>query len=191
VLTFTGRLALSRGLGDFEYKKNADLGPEDQATTANPDVLVHRISDEDEFLVLASDGIWECMSSQAVINFVRRKLHEGKDLCEVGELLCDYCVYPEANYEGELPVGNDNMTVLVVAILNGRTKEEWYSWVHDRVESNYGYATPARFPLLHGRTWTRPKPPADKKPKEAKGNCRKDDVGSTGPTTTGTTMKST
>ena len=56
IVQFTGRLALSRGLGDFEYKKNADLGPEDQITTANPDVLVHRISDEDEFLVLASDG---------------------------------------------------------------------------------------------------------------------------------------
>ena len=56
ILRFTGRLALSRGLGDFEYKKNADLGPEDQITTANPDVLVHHISNEDEFLVLASDG---------------------------------------------------------------------------------------------------------------------------------------
>jgi serine/threonine protein phosphatase PrpC len=56
IVQFAGRLALSRGLGDFEYKKNADLGPEDQITTANPDVLVHRTSDEDEFLVLASDG---------------------------------------------------------------------------------------------------------------------------------------
>jgi protein phosphatase 2C family protein 2/3 len=131
------------------------------------------------------------MSSQAVINFVRRKLHERKDLCEIGELLCDYCVYPEANYDDDRPVGNDNMTVLIVAILNGRTKEEWYSWIHDRVESNYGYATPTNFPPRHGRTWTRPKPPA---PKDLEGGCTKDVPGSALPTTTtttGTTMQST
>jgi protein phosphatase 2C family protein 2/3 len=115
------------------------------------------------------------MSSQGVINFVRRKLHERKDLCEIGELLCDYCVYPEADYSGVIPIGSDNMTVLVVAILNGRTKEEWYSWIHDRVESNYGYATPANFPLLYGRAWTRPKPPA---PKDSESGCTKDDPGS-------------
>jgi protein phosphatase 2C family protein 2/3 len=51
-----GNLALSRALGDFEFKKSADLLPEHQIVTAYPDVVVHDISDDDEFLVLACDG---------------------------------------------------------------------------------------------------------------------------------------
>ena len=51
-----GNLALSRALGDFEFKKSADLSPEQQIVTAFPDVLTHEITDEDEFFVLACDG---------------------------------------------------------------------------------------------------------------------------------------
>jgi protein phosphatase 2C family protein 2/3 len=52
----TGNLALSRALGDFEFKKNRSLAPEKQVITADPDVTLHDISKEDEFLVLACDG---------------------------------------------------------------------------------------------------------------------------------------
>lgn len=51
-----GNLALSRAIGDFEFKKSADLAPEQQIVTAYPDVVVHDISDDDEFLVIACDG---------------------------------------------------------------------------------------------------------------------------------------
>jgi Protein phosphatase 2C len=51
-----GRLALSRALGDFEFKKNSSLTPENQIITADPDVTLHDITEEEEFLVLASDG---------------------------------------------------------------------------------------------------------------------------------------
>ena len=48
-----GNLALSRAIGDFEFKKSAELAPENQIVTAFPDVEVHDLTDEDEFLVLA------------------------------------------------------------------------------------------------------------------------------------------
>jgi protein phosphatase 2C family protein 2/3 len=51
-----GNLALSRAIGDFEFKKSAELAPEQQIVTAFPDVTVHDISDDDEFLVVACDG---------------------------------------------------------------------------------------------------------------------------------------
>lgn len=51
-----GNLALSRAIGDFEFKKSADLSPEQQIVTAFPDVVAHTISDDDEFLVIACDG---------------------------------------------------------------------------------------------------------------------------------------
>ena len=51
-----GNLALSRAIGDFEFKKSADLSPEQQIVTAYPDVVAHEITDDDEFLVIACDG---------------------------------------------------------------------------------------------------------------------------------------
>jgi len=52
-----GNLALSRAIGDFEFKKSADLAPEQQIVTAFPDVVAHDISEDDEFLVIACDGM--------------------------------------------------------------------------------------------------------------------------------------
>lgn len=52
-----GNLALSRAIGDFEFKKGADLAPEQQIVTAFPDVVTHDISGDDEFLVIACDGM--------------------------------------------------------------------------------------------------------------------------------------
>jgi hypothetical protein len=52
-----GNLALSRAIGDFEFKKSADLSPEQQIVTANPDVTTHELSADDEFLVIACDGM--------------------------------------------------------------------------------------------------------------------------------------
>src|SRR6266516_5698084 len=52
-----GNLALSRAIGDFEFKKSAELSPEQQIVTAYPDVTVHEIIDDDEFLLIACDGM--------------------------------------------------------------------------------------------------------------------------------------
>lgn len=52
-----GNLALSRALGDFEFKKNWSLRPEAQIITADPDITCHEITGEDEFLILACDGM--------------------------------------------------------------------------------------------------------------------------------------
>ena len=34
------------------------------------------------------------------------------------------------------------MTICIVALLNGKTKDEWYAWVKERVENNVGWDTP-------------------------------------------------
>lgn len=52
-----GNLALSRALGDFEFKKNYNLIPEAQIITSNPEVTCHEIAEEDEFLIIACDGM--------------------------------------------------------------------------------------------------------------------------------------
>ena len=69
-----GNLNLSRSLGDLKYKQNQALPPEEQMITAQPDIIQHMITAEDEFMVVACDGVWDVMTSQAVIDFVRARL---------------------------------------------------------------------------------------------------------------------
>ncbi|CAI8590912.1 unnamed protein product [Vicia faba] len=52
-----GSLNLTRAIGDMEFKQNKFLYAE-QVVTANPDINTVELSDEDEFIVLACDGIW-------------------------------------------------------------------------------------------------------------------------------------
>jgi len=51
-----GQLAVSRSLGDFVYKSNAGIPSEEQTVTANPDIIIRNIAEDDEFIVLACDG---------------------------------------------------------------------------------------------------------------------------------------
>ncbi|KAK9282318.1 hypothetical protein L1049_005232 [Liquidambar formosana] len=53
-----GSLNLSRAIGDVEFKQNKFLPAENQIVTANPDINTVELCDDDEFLVLACDGIW-------------------------------------------------------------------------------------------------------------------------------------
>jgi protein phosphatase PTC2/3 len=51
-----GNLALSRALGDFDFKNNNTLPPAAQVVTAKPDITEHVITEETLFSVLACDG---------------------------------------------------------------------------------------------------------------------------------------
>lgn len=134
-----GNLALSRAIGDFEFKRSASLPPEEQIVTVFPDVMEHDISPDDEFLILACDGIWDCMDSQAVVEFVRRGIAEKQELTVICENIMENCLAPASDMSG---IGCDNMTMMIVGILNGKTKEEWYDLIATRVANGEGPAAP-------------------------------------------------
>lgn len=146
-----GNLALSRAIGDFDFKGRPDLHPEEQVVTALPDVIEHDITPDDEFVVLACDGIWDCMFSQTVVEFVRRGIAAKQELDQICENLIDNCLAPESDIGG---LGCDNMTVTIVALLNGKTKEEWYNMVAERVEKNDGPVAPEAAAQLIGNPFS-------------------------------------
>ncbi|KAH7350854.1 phosphatase 2C-domain-containing protein [Rhexocercosporidium sp. MPI-PUGE-AT-0058] len=137
-----GNLALSRAIGDFEFKKSAELAPEQQIVTAYPDVTVHDISDDDEFLVVACDGIWDCQSSQAVVEFVRRGIAAKQELSKICENMMDNCLASNSETGG---VGCDNMTIIIIGLLRGKTKEEWYDEIAKRVANGDGPCAPPEY----------------------------------------------
>eukprot|EP00435_Cladocopium_sp_Y103_P027744 s2739_g6.t2 len=69
----------------------------------------------DEFVLLASDGVWECMEDQQAVNFVRSRLPppgSRKGLVPVLQELLDTCCASTPTQRGGL--GCDNMTVVIV-----------------------------------------------------------------------------
>ncbi|KAK7431728.1 Protein phosphatase 2C 2 [Neonectria magnoliae] len=142
-----GNLALSRAIGDFEFKKSAELSPENQIVTAYPDVEQHDLTDEDEFLVLACDGIWDCQSSQAVVEFVRRGIAAKQELEKICENMMDNCLASNSETGG---VGCDNMTMTIIGFLNGKTKEEWYEEIARRVANGDGPCAPPEYAEFRG-----------------------------------------
>ena len=130
-------------MGDFEFKQNYSLDAEHQVVTVDPDIIVHTSTGEEEFLVVACDGIWDCLTSQQVVDFTRRAIANGDSLTKIAEDMMEKCLAPDSELGG---VGCDNMTVVVVALLNGKTQEEWAAWVKKRVDEEVGYKTPASVP---------------------------------------------
>jgi protein phosphatase 2C family protein 2/3 len=57
---------LCAGVGDLKYKGNPLLKAEDQMITAEPDVTCHLLTPQDEFFLLACDGVWDCNTNQQV-----------------------------------------------------------------------------------------------------------------------------
>lgn len=87
------------------------------------------------------------MSSQDVVNWTRHQIAEKKSLEQICEDMMSRCLSPDSDVAGG--IGCDNMTVLVVALLGGRTLDEWYTWVGERVENKVGYDTPRSYPSLY------------------------------------------
>lgn len=102
---------------------------------AFPDVMEHDFSEDDEFVVLACDGIWDCLTSQQVVEFVRRGIAEKQELQLICENLMDNCLASSSDGVG---IGCDNMTVTIVGLLNGKTTEEWYDLIATRVANGDG-----------------------------------------------------
>ncbi|CAL5384971.1 unnamed protein product [Camellia sinensis] len=64
-----GELAVTRALGDWYMKSpfgSVSLSP----LTAEPDVHQIVLTEDDEFLIMASDGIWDVLSNQEAVDIV-------------------------------------------------------------------------------------------------------------------------
>jgi hypothetical protein len=71
------------------YKDREDLPAEQQKVTCNPDVTVCARTPEDEFVVLACDGIWDVASNEEGTAMVQAILDEGE-----GTVSSSVCAIP-------------------------------------------------------------------------------------------------
>jgi len=101
-----GDLAVSRALGDFSYKMQDHLPAVSQQVSPEAEITIReRSRDDDDFLILACDGIWDVFSNEQCVDFFRKNLSEGVSSEQACELLI---------HEGLARKSRDNMTVLLV-----------------------------------------------------------------------------
>lgn len=112
-----GDLAVSRGLGDFEYKADRGVPASQQKVSCEPDVYEVSGLQAGALCVLACDGLWDVISSDFAAGFVRSRLAQSPDL-DLGDLAAEMV-------RTSLQRGStDNVTVMLVQLQSGLAWEQ-------------------------------------------------------------------
>ena len=110
-----GNLNLTRSIGDLRYKLDESLPPKAQIITAEPDIFRYDLDRaKDEFVIVACDGIWDCMTNQEAVDFVRPRVQAGVALDTIVEQLFDRII--AADPKETQGIGGDNMTCIILQL---------------------------------------------------------------------------
>lgn len=126
-----GALAVSRALGDFDYKRVDNLGQTEQLVSPLPIVTCfdkcdnnsksssstqttsdnNKNSIQDSYSIIACDGIYDAITNENLQKYVSYKLKNGESCERVSKDCLDLC----------LQLGSrDNMSIIVLAFAGGR-----------------------------------------------------------------------
>nr|XP_016502930.1 PREDICTED: probable protein phosphatase 2C 49 [Nicotiana tabacum] len=101
-----GDLAVTRALGDWYMKLPFGSA---SPLTAEPEVKQMLLTEDDEFMIIGCDGIWDVMSNQEAVNVVRRELRLHNDPQESAKELVNHALCRDVD---------DNLTAIVVCFTN-------------------------------------------------------------------------
>lgn len=89
------------GLFDYHMWQNVEgKGPCEQLVSPEPEIYVERRQDDDEFLVLACDGIWDVMTNEDLCAFVQSRLLLSNDLEAITNHVVDTCLHKVSLHNG-------------------------------------------------------------------------------------------
>ena len=113
-------LAVSRALGDFGFKRCDGKSEDEQAVICRPYVgRWERQDSVDEFVLLASDGLWNFVDTERVVDFVRQRLTSDddseRDPDDIVNKLTQFALDKKSN---------DNVTVMLALLPHGRRLRE-------------------------------------------------------------------
>ncbi|CAM9557567.1 unnamed protein product, partial [Discosporangium mesarthrocarpum] len=100
-----GTLGISRSFGDIMCKDGKGLW-EGQQVISQPEQSTFEIEKEDEFLILACDGLWDVMTNQQAVYYVQRRLLAHRDVQRAARELADKAVISSS----------DNCSCIVVCL---------------------------------------------------------------------------
>lgn len=109
-----GNLNLSRSLGDLKYKQNTEVDKAGQMITAEPDFITAELEEGDEFIILGCDGIWDCLTNEEAVEYVRMRIDTKSPAEIIKEMLDEIVSEDPRKTQG---IGGDNMTAIIVDLL--------------------------------------------------------------------------
>ncbi|CAN0158372.1 unnamed protein product, partial [Pylaiella littoralis] len=125
-------IATSRALGDFDFKANPSRQPEEQMISPVPELYTRQRVPEDEFLILASDGVWDVMDNPGIVSFLQMEAasldhkeaaNGGGVRGEGGETRADHLA--KAVVQRCLRLGSrDNMTIVLADLRPRKTRRK-------------------------------------------------------------------
>eukprot|EP00429_Kryptoperidinium_foliaceum_P026150 CAMPEP_0176136112 /NCGR_PEP_ID=MMETSP0120_2-20121206/69067_1 /TAXON_ID=160619 /ORGANISM="Kryptoperidinium foliaceum, Strain CCMP 1326" /LENGTH=557 /DNA_ID=CAMNT_0017471867 /DNA_START=176 /DNA_END=1849 /DNA_ORIENTATION=- len=134
-----GNLNLSRSIGDLKYKQGPGIPPSAQIITAEPDIVQVYVEPDDEFIILGCDGIWDCLTNENAVKYVRERI-DGKSPVDIGkEMLTDIISEDPRVTQG---IGGDNMTIMIIDLQP--SKRKWRTDPPPPVEAEEKSEEPAK-----------------------------------------------
>ena len=92
------------------------MSPEQQAVTAMPVVTIQKRTGDDEFIMNACDGIWDCLSNESAsvkaIHSKVKNVTKPGDCAKVVEEMLDDILAKDT----ETGIGTDNMTAILIKL---------------------------------------------------------------------------
>ncbi len=74
------------------FKNNKNLKRHEQAVTVYPEVKTMKITKDMEFIVIACDGVWDCVDDDKLCEYISKNLKEGKRVTEIIANLYDQII---------------------------------------------------------------------------------------------------
>ncbi|KAF9601616.1 hypothetical protein IFM89_020910 [Coptis chinensis] len=109
-----GDISVSRAFGDLRFKtKKNEVQFKGDLVTASPDIYQVALASDAEFLLLASDGLWDYVNSLDAVTFVRNQLREHGNV----QRACEALAHAALDQRSQ-----DNVSIIIADL--GRTDWE-------------------------------------------------------------------
>ena len=102
-----GLLGVSRAFGDWHIEGLKGRGGKSGPLTVDPEIEKTRLTEEDEFLILACDGLWDVFSSQNAVDMARASLRQHNDPTNTARELASEALRRHSS---------DNVSVVIVCL---------------------------------------------------------------------------
>jgi len=113
-----GKLNITRAIGDLNYKKNENLKPFEQIITSYPEINKIKMTDDIDFIIMASDGVWDCVDQQKLCESIKKELEENinNKISNIIAKIFDNII-SKNNFSS---IGTDNMSCIIIQFKNNK-----------------------------------------------------------------------